>query len=271
MRYLVVGTNFHANHFVKKLKEDYPLAEIEQVSAGNYPKWSPKRWERVYKFDSTANDVSAMKIRGGMIASEGLISDLEFADWVGRNNPLYVVYFSNLHVYEDSTEPHNEAERLPELKDASDLGRWKAVAESFILKASKSVDTKIIIARVASMYGGPLEEKDSGVIASIHRFRRKGIRGFVWGSGEQERDFIHMDDVYGAVEALMRAKFRGTVNIGSGVAHRLIDLADNLWADKGFPNGPQVLIPDVSKMSRYYRPKYDLLIYLKEAESEQLA
>ena len=40
------------------------------------------------------------------------------------------------------------------------------------------------------------------------------------------RDFIHVDDIISAVNTVMNTDLRGVVDVGTGVGHKLVDIAD---------------------------------------------
>ena len=93
----------------------------------------------------------------------------------------------------------------------------------------------------------------------------------VWGTGEQEREFIHVDDVVdGLLEVAGRPGFQETLNLGIGGCERIGDLARTIAALAGF-RGKIVFNPnrfvgalrrglDASRIQRElgWRPKVSL-------------
>jgi nucleoside-diphosphate-sugar epimerase len=90
-------------------------------------------------------------------------------------------------------------------------------------------------------------------------------------SGEQARDFLHVEDVAAAIGTAASSRLDGIVNIGSGVPVRVADLAMMIGAMTGHPelvrlgarpndpNDPPFVCADPSRlMSTGWRPTYNL-------------
>ena len=102
------------------------------------------------------------------------------------------------------------------------------------------------------------------------RAKRREDPLVVWGSGQQTRDFVHVDDIVGASEARIDAGVKGyqTMNIGSGeatsflaVARKMADIvgySPEITSDTGKPEGVMARYCDPLKMLRYYTPKVSL-------------
>ncbi len=90
--------------------------------------------------------------------------------------------------------------------------------------------------RFHNVYGPglPRDTPYAGVAALFASALRRGEAPRVFEDGRQRRDFVHVDDVAGAVEAAVRSTSPGsgrpagelrTFNVGSGVVHTIGDLA----------------------------------------------
>src|SRR5207248_9719547 len=90
-------------------------------------------------------------------------------------------------------------------------------------------------------------------------------------SGEQERDFLHVEDVASAIGTAARSELEGIVNIGSGTPVRVADLAlmigrmtghpdlVRLGARPNDPNDPAFVCSDPARLtSTGWRPTYNL-------------
>lgn len=123
-----------------------------------------------------------------------------------------------------------------------------------------------IVAMPTNLYGpgdnyDPLE---SHVVAALlRRFidaaDARAQKVEVWGSGEPRREFLHVDDLAGALLHLMQVYSDGEpVNVGTGVDIRIADLASLVARTVGFageivfdrskPDGTPVKRLDVSRM-----------------------
>jgi UDP-glucose 4-epimerase len=92
----------------------------------------------------------------------------------------------------------------------------------------------------------------------------------VWGSGNQKRDFIYVNDLINATMARLAFPVEGyeTMNIGSGFAVSFNDVARSCARIMGYeaeiknlmdkPVGVQARFADTGRMSRYYTPKTPL-------------
>ena len=67
-------------------------------------------------------------------------------------------------------------------------------------------------------------------------FMQKLIDGELEYVTNHYRDFIHLDDLCDAIELLIKSRYSGTVDIGTGVPFRVRDFADNLPIRLNTPN-----------------------------------
>jgi UDP-glucose 4-epimerase len=115
-----------------------------------------------------------------------------------------MVYTSSCSVYGEADIP--TCETTP-IRPLSPYACAKASAEHYVLMRGGCV------LRLSNVYGPGCR----GIIGNLDK-------GVIYGSGEQIRDFVHVDDV---VEALIRAatmEVSGVFNIGTGVDTRIRDL-----------------------------------------------
>jgi nucleoside-diphosphate-sugar epimerase len=102
----------------------------------------------------------------------------------------------------------------------------------------------------------------------IRRAHRRDDPFVVWGDGTQTRDFIHIDDVVGAVVAALDQDVRGPVNLCTGVATSFLDLAalclrlaKSSAAVQTLPDRPVGCwrrVGDPTAMLSFYRPVVEL-------------
>lgn len=98
------------------------------------------------------------------------------------------------------------------------------------------------------------------------------------GAGERVRDFMHVEDVAGALAALLDSSVTGPVNIASGVAVTVAELAEEVGRLTGHPgllrvgalrdreSEPPLLLADVTRLREEvgYRPRWTLAEGLAE-------
>jgi len=116
----------------------------------------------------------------------------------------------------------------------SNYGKFKAEAEQIVAAAGMAN----ITLRLANVYG-PRQRQDleGGVIAIFLGRWRRGEKLVVYGNGTAQRDYIFVGDVADAVLASFAGKWKGTYNIGSGVATSVNDLIAVLTGILGPPPG----------------------------------
>lgn len=119
-----------------------------------------------------------------------------------------LVFTSTAAVYGRAQECKEDGETIPENRYA----KTKLMAERELLSTPGS--TKVVVARLANVYGFSYYDKNT-VVSS---FVRKALRGedlIIEGSGEQVRDFVHVKDVADAL-IFLAEQATGIYNVGSG-------------------------------------------------------
>lgn len=123
----------------------------------------------------------------------------------------------------------NPASRTLPLKEGDLVARGgrgvvaKAIVE-LLTMARVQHDIEFTALALGSVYG-PRQPAGCGVVATLMASAVRGEPGRLTGDGRQSRDFVWVDD---AADAIVRAHERGSglvVNIGTGVATTLRDLA----------------------------------------------
>jgi nucleoside-diphosphate-sugar epimerase len=90
----------------------------------------------------------------------------------------------------------------------------------------------------------------------------------IWGTGEQVRDFIHVDDICAAILAMIDGGIDGPVNLGTGRATSMLQLARMMCAAVGYepefrplphkPAGVACRVADVTRLSEFFKPAVSL-------------
>ena len=172
--------------------------------------------------------------------------------------------------------------------------RWayacaKALDEFLALAFWHEARLPVVVARLFNTVG-PRQTGRYGMV--IPRFVAQGLKGqpiTVYGDGTQSRCFAHVDDVTGALVALMKEpKARGEVfNIGNDEEVTILDLAERVRTLTGekspirlVPYGEAYTagfedmtrrVPDLTKIRNLtgYRPSKDLEQILRDVRSDQ--
>lgn len=171
-----------------------------------------------------------------------LAIDAAFFDWVLRTRPAHVVYFSSSAAYPCTLQKEwHHGRQLTERDVRPWAPQWVGgqylLAEpdnvyGFVKLVGEHLAAQIAAAGIAvhvfrpfSGYG-ERQSLDYPMPAICQRAARGEDPLTVWGSGTHARDFIHVDDIVEAVLTAVREDVRGPVNLCSGEATTMIELAD---------------------------------------------
>lgn len=141
---------------------------------------------------------------------------------------------------------------------------WSKLMGEYEAELSKSATFRVGILRLHNVYG-PGSDHSAATSQVVSSLLHKGIKYpkepfMVWGSGGQYRDFVYVDDV---VNALLLVKEKGmnqgVIQIGSGHATTIKQLATNVAEIVGNSTGSQIVIQyDVSMAEGYHGSIADL-------------
>lgn len=313
MKICVTGAcGFVGRHFVKRLTDDgHQVQGVDNMSAGIPPReWAFQPAKGPFGFSMHYGDVrnwfrnarasdfdliihcaavvgGRLKIDGDPLAvATDLAIDSDFFRWCvadRKNLPKKIVYFSSSAVYPICYQTRARNFPLPEIAvvfDRDQIGMpdqtygWsKLTGELLAGYAAKTYGLDVVIYRPFSGYG---EDQDETYPfpAIIRRVVNREDPIVIWGSGEQLRDFIHIDDVVAAVLETKDCLQPGEVlNLGSGEGISFIDLAfgikntldqqlgyaPEIICDSTKPEGVFARVADITRMRQFYQPKVSLL------------
>ena len=145
-------------------------------------------------------------------------------------------------------------EAAPTPEDAALLARnvyalTKRYQEELCLSLGAYYGFPVACLRLFNVYGPrqSLRNPYTGVLAIFLARLAAGERPVVYEDGGQTRDFVSVHDVVGAMLAALESEAAdGVVNIGSGVARRIVDVARDL----GRAAGKGAVSPDITGQFR---------------------
>ena len=156
-------------------------------------------------------------------------------------------------------------------KENSPLNQYKnnyIFSKYFAEQISKyySYRVPLINVRLSNIYGPSILKRPDIIISIFNEILRK--KEFVVKSFKPERDFIHIDDVSIAIIKLLRSKFTGTVNLGSGkrysiktICHIIEKITHRKIKSKNIKvDGPYIYQHDISLLKKIIKwsPKISL-------------
>jgi GDP-L-fucose synthase len=301
------GCGFVGRHLVVALLErGYTVTAVDDLSSGLHPERWPANLARALdgatRFEFIESDVRSFvhgsdadfdliahlaAVVGGRLVIESspllvatdLAIDADLFNWMVQPPcPSKVLYFSSSAAYPIDLQTRDEPTRLAEAMidfESASIGvpdmtyGWSKLTGEFLARfAAEKHGLDVVCYRPFSGYG---EDQDlSYPFPSImQRVARREDPLVVWGSGEQERDFLHIDDV---VEAVFSTCDRLTpaeaLNLGSGVATSFAELARlgceiaghevDVVTDRTKPEGVFSRVADVATMKSMYTPQISL-------------
>ena len=246
LRALVTGgAGFIGSHLVDRLlAEGHEVSVIDDLSTGSLRNLASARREGRGRVDLITLDVARPETVEAVVQARPevvyhLAAQTDAQVSVAR--PAFdaeVNVIGSLHVLEGAVEAG--AEKVVFASSAVPHAPAKKAVVEYLFFYRALHDLEFTALALTHVYG-PRDE--TGVVATFaaHLSRREAC--VIHGTGEQRRDFVHVDD---AVDAFVRAAERGggmVIDIGSGVATSINDLHAALAALAGTPGAERVHRP----------------------------
>ena len=304
MRVLLTGfAGFIGRHFAKRLLADkHTITGVDSFVGAHYPKkwWvqfqGPNRFYsedirdfiKRHKPDEYDLVIHCAAIVGGRMKIDGdplavatdLAVDSELFNWIVRaeKKKPQLIYFSSSAVYPLELQVKNCNCDLVESLTSFDtmrIGRpdqtygWVKLTGEYLAKfAAEQYGLDVKVYRPFGGYG-PGQGADYPFESILKRVLLRENPIMVWGSGEQQRDFVYIDDVIDCVlETKDKIKSGEPLNIGTGRGVSFIELANmacdilncpgKVVNDPTKPEGVFRRVADVSFMEQLYVPKVSL-------------
>lgn len=206
-----------------------------------------------------------------LFVAENLGIDAAFFEWAAKTKPGRVVYFSSAASYPMVDQARGYTNRLSEdlvcharIGAPDNLYGWAKVTGERLAHAARTAGVPCTIVRPFSGYG-PEQTFDYPFSCFIARALERQDPFEVWGDGTQCRDWIHADDVIGAVLAAVDHQIDGPVNLCTGRATSFLELFEivttaagyrpGLWLRPDMPTGPHYRVGDPTYLSTFYVPQ----------------
>lgn len=147
---------------------------------------------------------------------------LEVLEYMRLYNPnAHLIYPSSPAVQGECEDKSIKEEYIG--KPASPYGYHKKIAEDLCQSYSEKYDIRVSIVRLFSVYGRGL--KKQLLWDACQKLQDAKTEALFWGTGEETRDFIHIDDVIFLFEKLLERKSGFLIiNGGTGVKLTIKDV-----------------------------------------------
>jgi nucleoside-diphosphate-sugar epimerase len=198
--------------------------------------------------------------------------DAEMFNWAVKTGQPRVVYFSSSAAYPIVYQKyipvmhdwrlHEGDIELDCIQNPDMTYGWAKLTGEYLAQFARQKGVAVHVFRPFSGYG---EDQDLcyPFPALAKKVKENPESVEVWGNGTQVRDFIHVDDIVGAVSTAVKLGIEGPVNLCSGVGTSFNWLAATMGAknivhrtDK--PVGVMYRVGDNKKLSAFYTPKVSL-------------
>jgi nucleoside-diphosphate-sugar epimerase len=305
MRVLISGfAGFIGRHFAKRLINDgHAVIGVDNFSNETYPQrwWNTDHGNRFYsedirscitrhspsEFDLVIHCAAVvggrLKIDGDPLAvATDLAIDSDLFNWITRPTNAgkmpQLIYFSSSAVYPlelqvkncncDLSEGLTGFDTLRIGKPDQTYGWAKLTGEYLARFAHEKYGLDVKVYRPFGGYGGD-QSYDYPFPSILRRVLMRENPITVWGSGDQERDFIHVDDIVDCVLETKDKLASGEVlNIGTGrgvtfrmlasMACDIMQCPGKVVNDGSKPEGVFRRVADIHKMEQFYKPKITL-------------
>jgi len=236
-----------------------------------------------FKKDDTKYDVviHLAAIVGGRATIEGnplavasdLAIDSDMFQWAVRTKPKHLVYYSSSAAYPIYLQKaaYKQLLREPDInldhiRNPDYSYGWAKLTGETLAQYARAEGIKVSVLRPFSGYGSD-QALDYPFPSLIARGKAKLDPFEIWGTGEQVRDFIHIDDVVAATFEAITNNVK-TLNLCTGRATSFIQLAEMIMLAQGYlapikkhlgkPSGVEYRVGDPTKMLHIYEPKITL-------------
>lgn len=255
-RALVLGSSgFVGSHFARYLRgEGWDVTGID-ITPGEHTTavMDARNYLRGYGGAMPEYDLvlHCAAVVGGRAVIEGsplaqavnLELDAALFSWARTARPGRVVYFSSSAAYPVRLQQPGLRHKLAEADiDLDDIrspdalyGHAKLTGE-YLARLARAAGVAVTVVRPFSGYG-PDQDASYPFPAFCDRALRREDPFLIWGSGDQVRDWVHVDDITGLVMEMYRLDANGPLNIGWGRAVSMRELAGKICQAAGYEPG----------------------------------
>ena len=266
-----VGRAFH-RHFANKGHDIVGVDIVNGLDARDFFRTDNTKFDLVIHLAAVVG--GRKMIEGSPLAlAVDLSIDAEMFGWALRTKPGRIVYFSSSAAYPIRLQQNGWESQLWESDiDLADVSNpdltygWAKLTGEMLASHARAQGLKVSVFRPFSGYGAD-QDLDYPFPTFIQRGLNRQSPFQVWGDGNQVRDFIHIDDIVGAVMAGLDADVEVS-NLCSGRATSFNELAQLVMLASGYnapiehltaePVGVSYRVGNPETMLRFYEPKISL-------------
>lgn len=148
---------------------------------------------------------------------KNLLDSVKFIDYCLRNRVKKIIFASSGGTVYGDAKIIPTPEDYP-LKPISPYGASKVALEFYIEILCKKYDADFLILRYSNVYGPRQRpDTDAGVISIFTDLMKRNEDVYIYGSGKQTRDYIHISDALNFTVKLFEENLSGVYNVGTGI------------------------------------------------------
>lgn len=281
MKVLISGSaGFLGRHFAARMRADGH--DVTGVDIADDPtrdvllgfRYGKRNFDLVLHLAAVSPHRAAIDGRALAVGAGNLALDSALFEWAARTKPGRVVYFSSSAAYPVHMQDARPQFRLRE-EDVS-LARpnevdaiygWVKVTGERLADAYRAQGGAVTVVRPFSGYGED-QSSDFPFGAFRDRTARRDDPFTIWGTGEQVRDWIHVDDIVGATLTAVEHGVDGPLNLCTGIGTSMRELAELFTTTAGYrpgfelhpeqPTGVAYRVGDPTRLREIYTPKVSL-------------
>lgn len=211
------------------------------------------------------------------VGAYNLMLDAALFDWASRTEPDHLVYVSSCAAYPfHLQEGSGRVEWLTEydidlthrmIGNPDSIYGWVKLTGEQLANRYQQAGGRATVVRPFSGYG-----TDQSASFPFGAFRDRANRRDdpfeVWGSGDQVRDFVHVNDLVAGTLRAVELRIPGPINLCTGVGTSMVELAElfcrvagyspQIVTRPGAPGGVQYRVGDPTRMHEFYVPSIDI-------------
>lgn len=236
-------------------------------------------WNSV-KYDLVVHAAAADPHRAAIDTKFGNFSynvalDAQMFEWAIRTGQPRFVYLSSSAVYPRELQTFDygrialteDRVNLVNPREPDSVYGWTKLFGEIQAERAIEANVAVFVFRPFSGYGTDQSE-DFPFTAFVERAKRLEKPFKIWGSADQVRDFIHIDDVVAGIMAGLEANYDAPVNLCTGRGTTMRGLANMVTERAGYvttydvdreaPYGVHYRVGSTARLHQFYVPKISI-------------
>lgn len=277
-RVLITGDKgFIGSHFHRHLKEKgwsvfgFDIRGTYGIDAVEFFRHDRTHFDLVLHCAAAIPDLVERE-RDSMPVASNIALDSLYLQWALRTRPKKAVYFSSAAAYPIDLNLrghalHEDDIDLDDLRQPDGMYGFAKLCGEVQVREAQRQGLDVLVVRPQTGYG-LAQTPHYPLPAMVQRALNREDPFVIWGSGEQIRDPIYVDDIVEAIMAMLDADVQGPVNIGGGEPWSMTEMARLVCEAAGYtpelefqldkPEGSPARYAETTLMHNFYVPRITL-------------